>query len=66
MARVVSVQEISKHNIPEDLWTVVNGAVYDLTEFVPEHPGGAGSEPPLESSQSPLPHPIFAISNLRQ
>ena len=44
MARVVSVQEISKHNIPEDLWVVVDGTVYDLTEFAPEHPGGAGSE----------------------
>jgi hypothetical protein len=54
MARVVSVQEISKHNISEDLWTVVDGTVYDLTEFAPEHPGGAGSEPlPLESSQAP-------------
>ncbi|KUJ19739.1 uncharacterized protein LY89DRAFT_640949 [Mollisia scopiformis] len=42
MARVISVQEISKHNIPEDLWIVVDDTVYDLTEFAPEHPGGAG------------------------
>ena len=49
MARVVSVQEISKHNIPEDLWVVVDGTVYDLTEFAPEHPGGASSESRLRS-----------------
>jgi L-lactate dehydrogenase (cytochrome) len=49
MARVVSVQEISKHSIPEDLWIVVDGTVYDLTEFAPEHPGGAGSESPFLS-----------------
>jgi hypothetical protein len=55
MARVVSVQEISKHNISEDLWTVVDGTVYDLTEFAPEHPGGAGSEPPPLESQEPPP-----------
>jgi L-lactate dehydrogenase (cytochrome) len=46
MARVISVQEISKHNIPDDLWIVVDGTVYDLTEFAPEHPGGAGSRCP--------------------
>lgn len=44
MARVISAQEMSKHNIPEDVWIVVDGTVYDLTEFAPEHPGGAGSE----------------------
>jgi L-lactate dehydrogenase (cytochrome) len=43
MARVISVQEVTKHNIPEDLWIVVDNTVYDLTEFAPEHPGGAGS-----------------------
>ncbi len=49
MARVFSAQEISKHNIPEDLWLVVDETVYDLTEFTPEHPGGAGSESRLRS-----------------
>lgn len=64
MARVVSVQETSKHNIPEDLWIVVDGTVYDLTEFAPEHPGGADSEcPPFEWFQV---SPIFAIPNLPQ
>ena len=44
MGRLVSAQEISKHNLPEDVWLVVDNTVYDLTEFAPEHPGGAGSE----------------------
>lgn len=51
MARVISVQEISKHNILEDLWIVVDDTVYDMTEFAPEHPGGAGS-----MSSQLLPH----------
>ncbi|ORY71835.1 FMN-dependent dehydrogenase-domain-containing protein [Pseudomassariella vexata] len=38
--RLISVAEISKHNIPRDLWIVVDGAVYDITAFAPEHPGG--------------------------
>ncbi|TVY27223.1 Cytochrome b2, mitochondrial [Lachnellula hyalina] len=41
MTRVISVQEVTQHNIPEDLWIVVDNTVYDLTEFAPEHPGGA-------------------------
>ena len=37
------MEEISKHNSLEDLWTVVHGIVYDLKEFAPEHPGGVES-----------------------
>jgi cytochrome b involved in lipid metabolism len=55
MARIVSVQEISKHNIPEDIWIVVDDTVYDMTEFAPEHPGGAGSKFPSSPKLS-FPH----------
>ncbi|KAK4496760.1 hypothetical protein PRZ48_012743 [Zasmidium cellare] len=37
--KLISVEEISKHNTPEDCWIVVDGNVWDLTEFAPEHPG---------------------------
>jgi len=61
MVRIISVQEISKHNIPDDLWLVVDNTVYDLTEFAPEHPGGAGSMLPSLSTitllTNPLSHP---------
>lgn len=40
---LVSVEEISKHNTPEDCWIVVDGKVWDITEFAPEHPGGGES-----------------------
>lgn len=43
MSPIIAAQEIAKHNIPEDLWIVVDDTVYDLTEFAPEHPGGAAS-----------------------
>jgi len=42
--RQISVEEISKHNTPEDCWIVVDGKVWDLTEFAPEHPGGPQSK----------------------
>jgi L-lactate dehydrogenase (cytochrome) len=41
--RLVSVEEISRHNTPEDCWIVVDGKVWDITEFAPEHPGGGES-----------------------
>jgi L-lactate dehydrogenase (cytochrome) len=59
MARVISVQEITKHNIPEDLWIVVDDSVYDMTEFAPEHPGGAGS-----LSFQPLPPLLPSLTSL--
>ncbi|CAO3620244.1 unnamed protein product [Cunninghamella echinulata] len=36
----ISSQELSKHNKKDDLWIVIHGKVYDLTSFLPEHPGG--------------------------
>lgn len=43
MARKISAQEISKHDIPGDLWLVIDETVYDMTEYANSHPGGAGS-----------------------
>lgn len=33
-------QEVAKHSSQEDCWVVVHGKAYDVTEFLPEHPGG--------------------------
>ncbi|KAI9319125.1 FMN-dependent dehydrogenase-domain-containing protein [Dichotomocladium elegans] len=35
-----SFQEVAQHNSKDDLWIVLHGKVYDLTKFLPEHPGG--------------------------
>jgi L-lactate dehydrogenase (cytochrome) len=43
MAKTINAQEVAKHNAPDDLWLVVEGNVYDMTEFAPQHPGGAAS-----------------------
>lgn len=42
--RLLSTQQIAEHNNAKDLWIVVDGEVWDLTEFAPEHPGGIGSK----------------------
>ena len=39
--RVFGALEVAAHHTPDDCWVVVNGGVYDVTSFVPRHPGGA-------------------------
>ncbi|KAG2227703.1 hypothetical protein INT45_004745 [Circinella minor] len=36
----ISLQEIAQHDKKDDLWVILYGKVYDLTQFLPEHPGG--------------------------
>ncbi|KAK9481400.1 FMN-dependent dehydrogenase-domain-containing protein [Lipomyces japonicus] len=33
-------EEIAKHNTKESCWVIVHGKAYDVTDFLPEHPGG--------------------------
>lgn len=38
---VLSLADVAKHNAKDDLWIVVHGKVYDVTEYARDHPGGA-------------------------
>nr|OQO20478.1 hypothetical protein B0A51_10600 [Rachicladosporium sp. CCFEE 5018] len=38
--RLITVEEIKKHNTIEACWLVINDEVWDLSEFAPDHPGG--------------------------
>ncbi len=38
-----SMVEIAKHNSNSSCWSVVSGSVYDLTSWIPNHPGGEGA-----------------------
>lgn len=35
-----SIQEVSKHDNKKDCWVIIHGKAYDVTEFLPSHPGG--------------------------
>ena len=39
--RVYSMEEVHSHNSPDDLWVVIKGSVYNLTDFHRGHPGGS-------------------------
>ena len=39
--RTISMQEVERHNSPDDCWVVINGKVYDLSTFQKTHPGGS-------------------------
>ncbi|KAG8782575.1 hypothetical protein FRC12_020635 [Ceratobasidium sp. 428] len=38
---MLSTKEVGTHNTPESCWIIVSGQIYDVTEFLPEHPGGS-------------------------
>ncbi|EIE91115.1 hypothetical protein RO3G_15826 [Rhizopus delemar RA 99-880] len=40
MSKVFTLKEIETHNSLKSLWVIFNGRVYDITEFVKDHPGG--------------------------
>ena len=42
----IALSEVALHAAADDCWSVVNGNVYDLTQWINEHPGGSG---PVES-----------------
>ena len=39
----ISVEEVNKHNHADDCWIVVYFKVYDVSSFLPSHPGGPDS-----------------------
>eukprot|EP01080_Neovahlkampfia_damariscottae_P006396 gene6396-10403_t len=39
--KVYNAKEVEKHNIKEDCFVIIHNKVYDVSEFLDEHPGGA-------------------------
>lgn len=38
--RQLTGAEVAQHNSRESCWVIIHGHAYDVTEFLPEHPGG--------------------------
>lgn len=41
--RLVSTEEVARHDSPDDCWLVIDNQVWDVSSFAPDHPGGAES-----------------------
>lgn len=35
-----TLEEVDSHNSKSDKWVAIHGKVYDISKYVPEHPGG--------------------------
>lgn len=42
----ITLSELASHNSQSDCWVGYQGKVYDLTSFLPKHPGSAGAIAP--------------------
>ncbi|KAG0675360.1 Cytochrome b5 [Pichia californica] len=40
MSKTFSAEEVSQHNTRDDIWIIYNNKVYDVTQYLDEHPGG--------------------------
>ncbi|KAG0166153.1 hypothetical protein DFQ30_007540 [Apophysomyces sp. BC1015] len=40
MVTTYTAEDVTKHGNRKDLWVIVHNKVYNVTEFVQEHPGG--------------------------
>ncbi|KAG9238368.1 FMN-dependent dehydrogenase-domain-containing protein [Amylocarpus encephaloides] len=41
MGKIFDASEVAKHNKPDDCWVCLYGDIWDVTSFLPNHPGGS-------------------------
>merc|ERR1712050_664269 len=40
LSKMVSAADVAKHNTDKDCWVIIGDDVFDVTKFLPDHPGG--------------------------
>ncbi|UJR38561.1 hypothetical protein I4U23_031227 [Adineta vaga] len=43
ITQLITEEELAKHNKDNDVWIAINGQVYDVSEYLKDHPGGRNS-----------------------
>ncbi|ODQ52508.1 hypothetical protein SAICODRAFT_93394 [Saitoella complicata NRRL Y-17804] len=63
-------EEVAKHNSKDDCWVIIHGKAYDVTNFLPDHPGGqaiilkyAGKD--ATAAYDPIHPPSIIAENLK-
>ncbi|KAH8926005.1 putative cytochrome b5 [Atractiella rhizophila] len=41
MSKKFTAKDVSTHTTANDAWLIIEGGVYDVSEFIEEHPGGS-------------------------
>lgn len=62
-----SADDVAQHNNAGDLWMIIDQDVYDLSDFIDEHPGGRKSMHPYPiSSEGLFTHYSSSFSSLKR
>lgn len=51
---LISLNDLNKHKSKSDCWIAVHSKVWDITNFVDEHPGGPSGKPPRHLQRPPM------------
>ena len=58
----ITLEDCKSHNKEEDCWLVIGGKVYDVTEFLDEHPGGFDIVLAACGTLCACPHAVFDVA----
>lgn len=56
-----SKQDVASHNTETDLWVIIEGRVFDLTDYLDSHPGGKKSRYPKCWPRTPLSSEVIGV-----
>ena len=64
------MSEVADHNHERSCWVVINGDIYDVTEFLSNHPGGTSPLLQYAGKDASIPfrslHPVGALELIRR